>query len=595
MFDEDAFGARWRDGRASDPLQTCDGHGLGFPSHGRVATLQPVLSDLIGCPPIVSLLETVPGGLLALGMVSAYGPPAFSELISKIEGSGGDTGFHLKRRSPGSGWPRWDVMVHQRGQRNALFKAHQDGLRLLVVTTGGFEPFCELLPMSNTYGCDEMDDVDRQIALAHQFASDNASWVQIALGPQDAVNIINSGKLAMVIAIETTDLFNTLFADPANPPDAAAIQAMVQKYYDPPFDVRSIQIAHETDNGFAGAALINPLFEVFQFADNRYGPSCNIDLDCFPPRPRFGFDVYKDSDGVCKNALGLTAAGETLIQTLMDKGMLVDIAHLPERGMLRAYQIAKQNVYYPLFHSHTKFRELEPAFGGTNNNVIEHSVPAWVVQKIRRTGGLSIAHRILEQRNYAPSGVSNTCEGSSRSLAQAYEFGRQGLKVPMALGTDLNAFTQNTRPRFTDRSLPGKPRQNPNGACSAGFKTEGICQARLQTNKVGSAYDRLGLADTGYTVDVLKDLENVGLGAAKVSPLRDKSVEHFIRMWLRANDLPQPRSGAADLANDIDLNGIDPYVTKAIREQSYPQASCFGGLIKPRCQHQQLGGRALRR
>jgi hypothetical protein len=226
---------------------------------------------------------------------------------------------------------------------------------------------------------------------------------------------------------------------------------------------------------------------------------------------------------------------------------------------------------------------MEPAFGGTNENVIEHSVPAWVVQKIRRTGGL-VGLRIgyLEQRSYGPSGVSNTCEGSSRSLAQVYEFGRLGLKVPMALGTDLNAFTQNTRPRFTDRNLPGKPRQNPNGACSAGFKTEGICQAKLQTNKLGTGYDTLGLADTGYTVDVLKDLEAVGLGAAKVSPLRDKSAEHVIRMWFRANDLPQPRNGPADLANDIDLNGIDPYVTKAIREQSYPQASCFGGLFKPR-------------
>jgi microsomal dipeptidase-like Zn-dependent dipeptidase len=581
LFDEDAFGARWRHGDVSGLLHTCDGSGFTPPFHGRVATLQPVLTDLAFCPQIATLLEVVPGGLLAFGLVSAFGPPAFSELIGKIEGSGGDTGLHLKRRSPGSGWPRWDAMVHQRGQRNTLFKAHQDGLRALVVTTGGFEPFCELLPVSNNYGCDEMDDVDRQIALAHQFASANASWVQIALGPQDAVNIINSGKLAMVIAIETTDLFNSLFADPANPPDAAAIQAVVQKYYDPPYDVRSVQLAHETDNGFAGAALINPLFEVFQFADNRYGPPfCHIDFDC--ARPRFGFDVFQGPDGVCKNARGLTPAGELLVQALIDKGMLVDIAHLSEVGMLRTYELAKQNVYYPLFHSHTKFRELEPEYGGSNQNVIEHSVPAWVVQKIRRTGGL-IGLRIgfLEERDYLPSGVANSCAGSSRSLAQAYEFGRLGLKVPMALGTDLNAFTQNTRPRFIDRSLPGKPRQNPNGACSAGFKVEGICQARQQSNKLGTAYDTLGLADTGYTVDVLKDLEAVGLGATRVAPLRTQSAETFIRMWLRANDLPQPRNGPADLANDIDLSGIGPYAPKALREQSYPQASCFGGIVRP--------------
>ncbi len=581
LFDEDAYGARWRDGKVSAPLHTCDGNGFGLPPHGRVATLLPVLGDLAGCPSALATLQSAPGALAALFMASGAGPAAFSELMGKIEGSGGDTGFHTKRRVPGSGWPRWDALVHQRGQRNTLLKAHQDGLQLIVVATGGFAPFCELLPPLSPYGCDEMDDVDRQIALAHQFASANASWVQIALGPQDAMNIINSGKLALVIAIETTDLFNTLFADPTTPPDAAAIAAVVQKYYDPPYDVRSVQLAHETDNGFAGAALINPLFEVFQFADNRYGPSCGIDTDC--TRARLGFDVFEDSDGVCKNALGLRPEGEILVQALIDKGMLIDIAHLPERGMLRAYQIAKQNVYYPLFHSHTKFRELEPAYGGTNHNVIEHSVPAWVAQKIRRSGGL-VGLRIgyLEEHDYTPAGVANTCAGSSRSLAQAYEFGRQGLKVPMAMGSDLNAFTQNTRPRFIDRSLPGKPRQNPNGACSAGFRAEGICQAKAQTNKLGTAYDRLGLADTGQEVDVLRDLEHVGLSTAAVAPLRHGSAETFIRMWLRANDLPQPRNGPADLANDVDISGIAPYRPKGLRELDYPQVSCFGGLVKPR-------------
>ncbi|MEO8602010.1 MAG: LamG-like jellyroll fold domain-containing protein [bacterium] len=581
LFDEGAYGARFRNGTVAAPPHICDGTGFGLPTHGRVDTLLPVLADLATCPQISALIATVPDTLVAFGVVAALGPPAFSELLAKIEGSGGDTGFHLKRRQPGSGWPRWDIIAHQRGQRDTVLKAHQAGLNLLVVTVGGFAPFCELLPLSNGNGCDEMVDVDRQLTLAHQFAAANASWAQIVLDPQAAVQIINSGKLAIVLAIETSDLFNTLFTDLNTPPDAAAIQAMVQKYYDPPYDVRSLQLAHETDNGFCGAALINPLFEVFQFANNRYGPPfCHIDLDC--ARPRFGFDVYQGADGICRNTLGLTAAGELLIQAMMAKGMLIDIAHMPEAAMLRTYELAKQNVYYPLFHSHTKFRELEPAFGGgTNHGVIEHSVPAWVAQKIRRSGGL-IGLRIgfLEERDYQPSGVANTCAGSSRSLAQAYEFGRQALKVPMAMGTDLNAFTQNTRPRFVDRSLPGRPPQNPNGACSAGFKAEGICQARLQANKLGTRYDTLGLADTGDEIDVLKDLQNVGLNNGQVAPLLTQSAETFIRMWMRANDLPQ-RTGPADLANDIDISGIGTYYPKANRELNYPHASCFGGLIKP--------------
>ena len=57
-----------------------------------------------------------------------------------------------------------------------------------------------------------------------------------------------------------------------------------------------------------------------------------------------------------------------------------------------------------------------------------------------------------QMRAYTRSGIANNCQGSSRSVAQAYEFGRQGLKVPMAFGADLNGFIQQTRPRFGDRT-----------------------------------------------------------------------------------------------------------------------------------------------
>jgi microsomal dipeptidase-like Zn-dependent dipeptidase len=371
-----------------------------------------------------------------------------------------------------------------------------------------------------------------------------------------------------VLAIETTDLFNSLFTGP-NPPSAAAIDAEVQKYYDK--GIRSVQLAHETDNGFSGAALINPMFEVFQFAQNKYGPSCHIDFDC--ARPRFGMDVYEDADGVCKNTRGLTPEGESLVYSLMARGMLIDVAHLSEKGILQVYQLAKQNVYYPFYHSHTKFRETEPKYGGNNHGVIEHSVPAWVVQRIRRSGGL-IGLRVgfLEERTYTPSGVANSCAGSTRSLAQAYAFGRQGLKVPMALGSDLNAFTQTTRPRFRDRGLPGRPRQNPNGACSAGFKAESICQTIAQSSKLGTSFDTLGLADTGSEPDLLTDMKNLGVN---IAPLRDKSAETFLLMWRRANNLPQ-RTGPADLANDIDIHGVEPYVPEGTRKQNYPGACILG-------------------
>lgn len=66
---------------------------------------------------------------------------------------------------------------------------------------------------------------------------------------------------------------------------------------------------------------------------------------------------------------------------------------------------------------------------------------------VRETGGMIGLRTAPEEVNtYEPSAVANTCHGSARSFAQAYDFGRLGLKVALGLGSDFNGFIQQTRP-----------------------------------------------------------------------------------------------------------------------------------------------------
>ncbi|XXY53354.1 hypothetical protein WME91_19680 [Sorangium sp. So ce269] len=129
------------------------------------------------------------------------------------------------------------------------------------------------------------------------------------------------------------------------------------------------------------------------------------------------------------------------------------LAHLSKRGVRDTYALAERNTYHPLYISHGHLREvMNPELADD-----EKTTPAWAIQAVRRTGGMFGLRTAHDQtRAYTRSGVENNCQGSSRSFAQAYEFGRQGLKVPMAFGADLNGFIQQTRPRFGS-----------NGACSA--------------------------------------------------------------------------------------------------------------------------------
>ena len=180
-----------------------------------------------------------------------------------------------------------------------------------------------------------------------------------------------------------------------------------------------------------------------------------------------------------------------------------------------------------------------------------------MVRYLRQTGGmfgLRTAHD--EVRTYTKTAVANNCHGSTRSLAQAYEFGRQGLKVPMAFGADLNGFIQQTRPRF-----------GPNGACSASFQAEADAQAYQQTisgpARLGTEFDEYGLAHIGLLPDLLRDLKNLGVNTTGL----ENSAETFIRMWERATTA---RTGMADAASDIDTSGVAPYVSKETREAQFP-------------------------
>ena len=514
MMAEEAFGGGWLHGKHTGELHDCDG-GLPPSDHARV---RQDLSNLLGlCPDAANLdLDGVP----ILDQLFWAGGAASSEVVGQTQGTQGDTGLHLGRSELGAGWPRWDTIAHQQAWEGWMQDAHARGLNLVVVSAVSNEFLCSLLPADNLKRpCDEMADAELQIQMVNEFAAQRADWVEVALSPSHAREIINAGKLAIVLSIEVSNLFG----------DKDAL-AELGRFHD--MGVRSLQPVHQLDNRFGGAALHNAIFQFAQFTKN-----CHVDLDCGVTTGSFtlGFDV----DSECRNTRGLTAEGRVLLQAMMDRGMLIDLAHLSERSVEDAYEIAKQNTHYPLHISHGHFREIMTDKAAS----AEKTSPAWVIQILRRTGGifgLRTAHE--ETRAYTLSGVANSCDGSSRSFAQAYELGRQGLKVPMAFGADLNGFIQQVRPRF-----------GPDGACSATSDGDAEAQAQEQEasgpGPLGTDFDQKGLAHIGLLPDLLADLEQLG---ADTAPLRG-SAETFIRMWERAHG---PRTGMADPADDIDTGGI---------------------------------------
>lgn len=534
MFAEEAFGGGWFHGSALGPGETalapCDGGEPG--DHGRLkeelapllGTCEMPLDELVDLVPLVAAIANGGGGLV-------------SEFVSAVPGSDGDTGAHADRTGGWpelESWPRWDAIAHQQVWEEQLHEAWQAGLRVEVISAVSLNWLCRALPEENLERpqCDEMEDVRLQLRTANDFAAER-DWVEVALSAEDARRIVSEGKLAFILSVEASHIMGE-----------GDWRAQLDELY--AMGVRTLQPVHQLDNRFGGAAPHNTIFHVAQYAEN-----CHIDYDCglTTTEVTLGFDVDAD----CKNTLGLTDEGRALIQEMIDRKMLIDIAHLSEKGVREVYDLSVAADYYPLYISHGHFREIMVA----DREHEEKTTPAWIAGMLRETGGmfgLRTAHEEVD--TYEPSPVDNTCHGSSRSFAQAYDFGRLGLEVSIGLGSDLNGFIQQTRPRFGP------------DACSASFPVEGRCQARDEREagppRLDNGFDEVGLGHIGLLPALLDDLDQLG---TDTEPLRT-SADDFVRMWERASG---ERTGPAESIDDLSTEGIVQEPRHTERLAAYPE------------------------
>ena len=176
-----------------------------------------------------------------------------------------------------------------------------------------------------------MPVIKEQIARIHAFAK-NHDWYEVAFNPWHAREIIHAGKLAVVISVECSNLF---------PKDHGDYIDQLDALYG--LGVRCVQIVHEVDSRFAGAALQEKILSILETVKR----ATKLDL---------GLGFKKDANG--RNAIGLTEDGENLLNALMDRHMLVDTSHYSARALEEAFGIALRRQRYPLINSHTKFHSV---------------------------------------------------------------------------------------------------------------------------------------------------------------------------------------------------------------------------------------------
>jgi microsomal dipeptidase-like Zn-dependent dipeptidase len=421
-----------------------------------------------------------------------------------------------------AGWPVHGTITHQQTYYVWLKRAWLAEERLVVAQTVEDQSICEIETVK-THSCDETTAVRQQVQelrglqnyIDAQAGGKGRGWFRLVYNPRQARDVIERGKLAVLIGIESSNLFGC--SEQMDVPQCGRRDIDRGIRNARRLGVRTVFPMHWTDNAFGGAAIegdgrgtfINVL-ERFQTGHYfRTGPcpepgqgetmgslsafELSFLSNYFPAAKQLAqepFPVYPA--GIQCNAKGLTPLGSYLIRRLMANHMLIEMDHMSEWARESVLRMAKRR-RYPLVSSHT----------GTGGY--------WTPDQLRQLyalGGMAAA-----RADAAPALAARIGELKSYRSRRHF-FG-------VGLGTDTGGFS----------SLPG-PR--PDAAQSpVTYPFRGYyCNVTFQRERSGTRTFDLntdGVAQYGLIPDLLADMQQHGGGPAMRSLFR--SAEAYLQMW----------------------------------------------------------------
>lgn len=454
-------------------------------------------------------------------------------------------------------WPSGpNSSTHQVQYYKWLERAYLGGLRLVVQHAVNNQIICDLLGRGGIqpirYACNDMVAVDRQLVEVYrmqdyidaQEGGPGRGWFRVVTSPAAAREVIAAGKMAVVLGIETSNLFDCFLTPSAEFPACteASVQQRLDHYYD--LGVRVMFPVHKYDNAFSagdgnkGFIELGNIIQTGHFSnfttdcdttvptvfdggpmtfpgmneprEDYFSPAPN-DFSMFFIDPIATFAPFLDrlteapipGENTHCQAAGLTPLGEFLITRMLAKGMIVEIDHLPRQSYRRAFEILEANDY--------------PAAGthGLDNS-----------GRLYALGGISTADFSTCRSATTPATVDDGFQSRLQRIRD------NGGYPGLGFGLDLNGFAGAAGPRFGQRSRCGAPQSDPLGYPFTSYAGD----VTFEQPKVGNRpldFNTEGLAHIGLLPDLIEDVRRDGVADADLEPLF-RSAEAYIRMWEKA-------------------------------------------------------------
>jgi microsomal dipeptidase-like Zn-dependent dipeptidase len=451
-------------------------------------------------------------------------------------------------------WPNsWRHATHQTMYYRWLERAYLSGLRLLVQHATGNSVLCDLTvgtgAQQTLYSCNDMVSVDQAIAQAHaleryvdaQAGGPGKGWFRVVESPKEARDVINQGKMAVVLGIEISNLFDCFLTPKEGFEECTpeVVKAKLDHYHDQ--GVRVIFPVHKYDNAFSPGDGSSGIIELGNFINSgHYGnfvEECASISSAFDgggvtfgglnmPRDTYNSPAPEDMSGFVDDIVGtllpfynkltapalegeycqkhgLTPLGEFLIHELMSRGILIDIAHLPQHALSETYVMLEENDY-PATKTH----------GNSNDG------------RIYAIGGLvgSGFNRCADPEKPGTMGQRLTSSVASVVAKGGYP--------SEALSFDLNGFAGGPRPRFGDDKACGKPQANPLTYPFQSFDGDITFEQPFLGNRQVD-FNTEGMIHIGLLPELIEDVRRDGMSDDALEPLF-RSAEAYVRMWEKA-------------------------------------------------------------
>src|SRR3954454_13069360 len=173
-----------------------------------------------------------------------------------------------------AGWPTFDTNTHQQTYWVWLKRAWQSGLRLAVAQTVEDDEPCRVQPR-RSHSCSEPATIAKQLRelrglqryVDARSGGPGRGFFRLVYDPRSARRVIEGGRLAVVIGVESSNPFGCRLRDGRASCTTRDVDRGLPAYRR--LGVRTMFIAHWFDNAFAGAALEGGLKGAFIGAMNR--------------------------------------------------------------------------------------------------------------------------------------------------------------------------------------------------------------------------------------------------------------------------------------------------------------------------------------